>query len=582
MFGCLIYPNGLSHQTYTLDSPAVIALLEAKAAGLWSRKHLANNVLAGIVVGIVALPLAMAFAIASGARPEQGLYTAIIAAILTSLFGGTRLQIAGPTGAFIAVLSVITATHGIAGLQIATLMAGIILVAFGAARLGAVIKFIPNPVIVGFTAGIGVIIFVGQWKDFLGLTPGPSGLHFHEKIMALIQALPTINVATTGLAFLALAILIIGPRFLKRIPAPLVAMVIITVLQATFQFEGVATIGTAFGGIPRTMPTFALPTIGFAQILSLIGPAFAIALLGAIESLLSAVVADGMAGTKHNSNQELIGQGIANIVAPLFGGFAATGAIARTATSIRNGATGPLAGIIHSGFLILIILLLSPLASSIPLCCLSAILFVVAWNMSELPHCIRLVRGSPVADVAVLLITFTLTVFVDLVVAVNVGVILAALLFMRRMATSVSIDALVDDAAADLPAGSLPPDVVIFNIEGPLFFGAAEKLERTLAHIQRPATTLILRVGHMPFLDATGIFAIEEIVTDFLKHGSTVILAEARLNVLQKLERAGLLRQMGADNIAGTLPLALDRARAIAQVKATWDRLGKTPIRCAL
>jgi SulP family sulfate permease len=202
--------------------------------------------------------------------------------------------------------------------------------------------------------------------------------------------------------------------------------------------------------------------------------------------------------------------------------------------------------------------------------------------MSELPHCIRLVRGSPVADVAVLLITFTLTVFVDLVVAVNVGVILAALLFMRRMATSVSIDALVDDAAADLPAGSLPPDVVIFNIEGPLFFGAAEKLERTLAHIQRPATTLILRVGHMPFLDATGIFAIEEIVTDFLKHGSTVILAEARLNVLQKLERAGLLRQMGADNIAGTLPLALDRARAIAQVKATWDRLGKTPIRCAL
>jgi sulfate permease, SulP family len=542
----------------------MIALFDAKAAGLWSRKHIANNLLSGIVVGIVALPLAMAFAIASGARPEQGLYTAIVAALLTSLFGGTRLQIAGPTGAFIAVLSVITATHGIAGLQIATLMAGIILVGFGAARLGTVIKFIPNPVIVGFTAGIGVIIFVGQWKDFLGLSPAPSGLHFHEKVIALIQAMPTINLVTTGLALLALLILVAGPRYLKRIPAPLVAMVTITVLQALFHFQGVATIGTAFGGIPQKLPSFAVPTIGLAQVLSLIGPAFTIALLGAIESLLSAVVADGMAGTKHNSNQELIGQGIANIVAPLFGGFAATGAIARTATNIRNGATSPLSGVVHSLFLILVILLLSPLASSIPLCCLSAILFVVAWNMSEIPHFVRLLRGSPAPDVAVLLITFALTVFVDLVVAVNVGVILAALLFMRRMALSVSIDPVIDGAGTGLPPGPLPPGVLIYNIEGPLFFGAAEKLERTLAHIQRPATTLILRMGHMPFLDATGISAIEEIITDFLKHGSSVVLAEVRPNVLHKLERAGLLRQLGADNVAETLPLALARARAIA------------------
>jgi sulfate permease, SulP family len=560
----------------------MIALLDAKAAGLWSREHIANNVLAGLVVGVVALPLAMAFAIASGARPEQGLYTAIIAALLTSLFGGTRLQIAGPTGAFIAVLSVITATHGIAGLQIATLMAGIILIGFGAARLGTVIKFIPNPVIVGFTAGIGVIIFVGQWKDFLGLSPAPSGLHFHEKILALLQAMPTINPATAGLALLALAILITGSRFFKRIPSPLVAMVIITVLQAAFHFDGVATIGSAFGGIPRTLPRFALPTIGLGQILSLIGPAFTIALLGAIESLLSAVVADGMAGTKHNSNQELIGQGIANIVSPLFGGFAATGAIARTATNIRNGATSPLAGIVHSGFLILVVLLLSPLASSIPLCCLSAILFVVAWNMSDVPHFIRLVRGSPAPDVAVLLITFTLTVFVDLVVAVNVGVVLAALVFMRRMAVSVSIDPVIDGAGTELPGGSLPPGVVIYNIEGPLFFGAAEKLERTLAHIQRPATTLILRMSHMPFLDATGILAIEEIVGDFLKHGSSVVLAEVRPNVLHKLERAGLMRLLGPGNAAATLPLALARAEEIAQVKARWDRIGKTPARSVL
>jgi sulfate permease, SulP family len=560
----------------------MIAFLEAKADGLWSRKHIANNVLSGIVVGVVALPLAMAFAIASGARPEQGIYTAIVAALLTSLFGGTRLQIAGPTGAFIAVLSVITATHGIAGLQIATLMAGIILVGFGAARLGAVMKFIPNPVIVGFTAGIGVIIFVGQWKDFLGLSPAPSGLHFHEKIIVLLQAMPTINLATTGLALLALLVLTIGPRYLKRIPAPLVAMVLITLLQALFHFEGVATIGTAFGGIPQKLPSFTLPTIGLTQVLSLIGPAFTIALLGAIESLLSAVVADGMAGTKHNSNQELIGQGIANIVAPLFGGFAATGAIARTATNIRNGATSPLSGVVHSVFLILVIVLLSPLASSIPLCCLSAILFVVAWNMSEIPHFVRLVRGSPATDVAVLLITFALTVFVDLVVAVNVGVILAALLFMRRMALAVNIDPVSDGAGGDLPAGPIPPGVVIYNIDGPLFFGAAEKLERTLAHIQRPATTLILRMGHMPFLDATGISAIEEIITDFIKHGSSIVLSEVRPNVLQKLERAGLLRQLGVENVADTLPLAVARARAIGEVKDTWNRLGKTPTRDAL
>ena len=552
----------------------MIALLEAKAAGLWSRKHIANNVLAGLVVGIVALPLAMAFAIASGARPEQGLYTAIVACLLTSLFGGTRLQIAGPTGAFIAVLSIITAQHGIAGLQIATLMAGIILVAFGAARLGGVIKFIPSPVIMGFTAGIGVIVFVGQWKDFFGLSPAPSGLHFHEKLMVLVQAVPSVNLATTGLGLLALALLIVGPRYLKRIPAPLVAMVVITVLQAYFHFKGVATIGSAFGGIPRTLPSFSLPSIPLSQVISLVGPAFTIALLGSIESLLSAVVADGMAGTKHNSNQELLGQGIANIVAPLFGGFASTGAIARTATNIRNGATSPLAGLVHSGFLILVILLLSPLASAVPLCCLSAILFVVAWNMSEVPHVVRLIRGSPATDVAVLLITFALTVFVDLVVAVNVGVILAALMFMRRMSLAVDVrphfEGSSDDMGqATLPAGPLPPGVVVYSIDGPIFFGAAEKLERTLAHIQRPATTLILRMSQVPFVDATGISAIEEIITDFLKHGATVLLSELRPNVLRKLERAGVIRHLGSDNATDTLALAIERVKALETVKHT-------------
>jgi len=550
----------------------MIALLEAKAAGLWSRSHIRNNVMAGLVVGIVALPLAMAFAIASGARPEQGLYTAIVAGLLTSVFGGTRVQISGPTGAFIAVLSIITAQHGIAGLQIATLMAGVILLVFGIARLGAVIKYIPNPVIAGFTAGIAVIIFVGQWKDFLGLSPAPAGLRFHQKLWSLIEALPTISPATTGLALLALVILTLGPRYLKRIPAPLIALLMVTVLQAVFRFKGVATIGSTFGGIPRTLPALSLPSLEPAQVLSLVGPAFTIALLGAIESLLSAVVADGMAGTRHDSNQELIGQGIANIIAPLFGGFAATGALARTATNIRNGATSPLAGIVHSVFLVLVILLLAPLASAIPLCCLSAILFVVAWNMSEVRHVLRVLRGAPKVDVGILLLTFFLTVFVDLVVAVNVGVIFAALFFMRRMADSVNIEEHIEEqpesAAPGSPAVPANNGVVIYSIEGPFFFGAAEKLERSLEHVHRATSTLILRLGNVPFVDATGIFAIEEIITDFKRHGAAVLLVEVRPNVRYKLERGGVIAHVGPDNVIDTLEQALRRAkelRAIAQ-----------------
>ncbi|MDB6086618.1 MAG: sulfate transporter, partial [Gammaproteobacteria bacterium] len=469
---------------------------------------------------------------------------------------------------FIAVLSIITAEHGIAGLQIATLMAGLILAAFGFARLGAVIKYIPNPVIVGFTAGIGVIIFVGQWKDFFGLSPAPSGLHFHEKLWSLIQALPSVNPATTGLALLALAIVTIGARYLKRIPAPLVALVAATGIQALFHFQGVATIGSAFGGIPRTLPSFAFPSVTMTQVFSLVGPAFTIALLGAIESLLSAVVADGMAGTRHDSNQELIGQGIANFAAPLFGGFAATGAIARTATNIRNGATGPLAGIVHSGVLILIIVLLAPLASAIPLCCLSAVLFVVSWNMSELPHALRLIRTAPKTDVAVLLLTFFLTVFVDLVVAVNVGVIVAALLFMRRMADSVNVEQHLDTSATSFDLLGPKPEsgVVIYSIEGPFFFGAAEKLERTLAHIQRPATTLILRMGNVPFIDATGIHAVEEMVSDFKRHGASVILVELRPNVHYKLQRGGVIALVGEGHVIGTLEEAL---RLVKQRKST-------------
>ncbi len=548
----------------------MIALLEAMAQGLWSRSQLRPNLIAGLIVGVVALPLAMAFAIASGARPEQGLYTAIVAATLTALFGGTRMQISGPTGAFIAVLSIITAQYGIAGLQMATLMAGVILLAFGVARLGSVIKYIPRPVVAGFTAGIGVIIFVGQWKDFFGLTPAPSGLRFYQKLWSLVEAFPTFNPATTGLGLLALLVLIAGPRYLKRVPAPLLALVIITALQSILKFNGVATIGSAFGGIPRTFPVPSFPAVSVAQAISLVGPAFTIALLGAIESLLSAVVADGMAGTTHDSNQELIGQGIANIVAPLLGGFAATGAIARTATNIRNGATGPMAALVHSGFLILVIVLLAPLASAIPLCCLSAILFIVSWNMSELPQALRLVRRAPKPDASVLVLTFLLTVFVDLVVAVNVGVIVASLMFMRRSAEAVQIE---EHAVAERETGEGPPkgqggaaatpDVVVYSIQGPFFFGAAEKLERSLAHIQRRTQTLILRMGQVPFIDATGIFAIEEIIHDFRRHGTTVLLSELRPNVQYKLERAGILGQLGGEHIAASLEQALGIAKGL-------------------
>ena len=411
----------------------MIALLESRTAGQYSKGSWLPNIVAGVVVGVVALPLAMAFAIASGARPEQGIYTAIVAGILVSVLGGSRVQIAGPTGAFIAILSGITATHGIAGLQIATLMAGVMLALMGLLRLGGVIKFIPAPVIAGFTTGIGVIIFVGQWTYFFGL-PATHGVHFHEKLLALAQVLPQWHLATLGLSLLSLALVVFAPKLprMQGVPGPLVAMVVATVLQSVFQWQGVATIGSAFGGIPQGLPSLQWPSITLAGIVPLLGPAFSIAMLGAIESLLSAVVADGMAGLTHDSNQELIGQGIANIVAPLLGGFAATGAIARTATNIRNGGTNPVAGITHSLTLIATLLFLAPLAGQIPLGALAAILFVVAYNMSDLKHFFQIARSPSRPDVLVLLLTFALTVLVDLVAAVLVGVVLA--LVLRRWA----------------------------------------------------------------------------------------------------------------------------------------------------
>jgi len=531
----------------------MIAILEAKRAGLLSKKHWLNNILAGLIVGVVALPLAMAFAIASGAKPEQGIYTAIIAGGFTSLFGGSRLQIAGPTGAFIVILAGITAKYGIEGLQVATLMAGVMLMLMGLARLGGVIKFIPDPVIVGFTSGIGVIIWVGQWKDFFGLSPiATESEHFHEKLWHLTQAFSTLQFETTALALLTLAVLLLSPKVFKRIPSPLVAMLVATAIQWYFNFESVATIGSAFGGIPQSLPHFQVPSVTFSEVLQLIGPAFTIALLGAIESLLSAVVADGMTGTKHDSNQELVGQGIANIFSPLFGGFASTGAIARTATNIRNGGTSPLAGIFHVITLLIIVLALAPLASHIPLCALSAILFVVAYNMSELHRFSHMVRTATKSDVAVLLITFLLTVFGDLVIAVNIGVLLACLLFMKRMSEAIVIEQHTHEKLrleTDNKDFKLPPKTVVFAIEGPFFFGAAQHLDHALESIHGHAEILVLRLSKVPFIDATAMQSLWDLLATCQRHNTRLVLCEARPNVVHKLKIAGLIDVIGKENL---------------------------------
>ncbi|WP_411959482.1 SulP family inorganic anion transporter [Pseudomonas sp. s4] len=547
----------------------MIAVREAWNAGLFKREHWMRNLVSGLIVGVVALPLAMAFAIASGVKPEQGIYTAIIGGLLVSLLGGSRLQIAGPTGAFIVILAGVTAKYGVEGLQLATMMAGAILLVLGITRLGAVIKFIPDPVIVGFTAGIGIIIWVGQWRDFFGL-PVIEGGHFHEKLWHLLLALPDLHIATTLLATCSLALLILAPRLpvLKRLPGPLVAMVFATLVQSLFHFDGVATIGTAFGAIPQGLPSLTWPEVSLARVIELIGPAFAIAMLGAIESLLSAVVADGMAGTRHDSNQELIGQGVANLVVPLFGGFAATGAIARTATNIRNGATGPLAGIIHALTLVLIILFLAPLASNIPLCALAAILFVVAYNMSELKHFKRMLQRAPRADIAILLVTFTLTVFSDLVIAVNIGVILAMLQFMRRMASSVDVQQVVEEELAnELHSNgqkSLSPGVLVYTIEGPLFFGAAETFERALSQTHTDPELLVICLKRVPFMDITGLQTLEEVIQQLHERQIVVKLCEANGKVLGKLEKAGILRLLGPGHYHQTLGTALLEAKAPA------------------
>ena len=536
----------------------MIAILEAHRAGLLKRATLPTNLVAGAIVGVVSLPLSMAFAIASGVAPEKGLITAIVAGIIVTLFGGSRVQIAGPTGAFVVILLGILNQHGFWGLQMATIMAGVMLILMGVLKMGAIIRFIPAPVIAGFTAGIGFVIWVGQWPSFFGI-PASNREHLHEKLPELIRSLPDLHVATTALAVLGLLIVIAMPKVaaLNKIPSPLIAMVVVTLLQVIFRFDGVATIQSTFGGISAEIPEITFPTMNLGQGIDLLAPAFTIAMLCAIESLLSAVVADGMTGTKHDSNQELIGQGIANIAAPMLGGIAATGAIARTATNIRNGGSSPVAGIASTVTLILIMVILAPLAGEVPLAALAAILFIVAWNMSDVRHFVRMARRAPLADVAILIITFLLTITTDLVIAVNVGVLLATIHFLRRMSSSVEVD------VAPASIGDGAGEVLIFSINGPFFFAAVDSLEHALHRSNKDAKVLVVRLLRVPFMDITGIQAVDAMVSVLQTRNVSIVFCEANNRVDNKLRRAEITTRERVW-LVDTLDDALDKARELS------------------
>lgn len=518
------------------------SIIEAWRAGLFRRDTILRDVSAGVVVGVVALPLAMAFAIASGAQPQQGLYTALVAGLIVTLFGGTRVQIAGPTGAFAVLLFGVTATYGIAGLQIVTLLAGAMLLLLGLSKLGGIIRFIPESVVLGFTAGIAVVIWVGQWENFFGL-PKVAGVALYEKLPRLLEALPHLQPATTALGVASLLVVALWSRLpiVGRIPGPMVALAGATIVIAVFRPPGIATIGSVFGGIPRGLPPLTIPHLTMANVVGLMQPAVAVALLGAIESLLSATVADGMLGTKHDPNQELVGQGLANIGTALLGGFAATGAIARTATSIRHGGSSPVAGIAHAATVALVLLVFAPLAVYVPLATLAAILFVVAFNMSQVSRLIRVARRAPRSDVAIMLVTLALSVFADISIAVEIGVILALLNFFRRMTSTVAVRSLNDEElAARMPlnAEAVPEGVIVYSIDGPFFFGAAEAFESALLHSDTDPDGIVLKLLNVPFIDLTGLVALKDAVEALDRRGVVVALCCANDDVAERLERA--------------------------------------------
>lgn len=540
----------------------------------YSLERFARDAVAGVVVGVVALPLAIAFGIASGVKPEQGLYTAIVAGFLISALGGSRVQIGGPTGAFIVLVYQIVQTHGYAGLAIATGMAGLILVAMGFARLGTVIQFVPYPVTVGFTSGIALLIAVSQGRDLLGLRMEAVPAAFLEKLAALAAHAATWNPWALGVGVGTGAIVWFWPRVSTRVPSPLVGLVAATAAVALFGLP-VETIGSRFGSVPSTLPTPSVPTVDWSTLRELVQPAIAIALLGAIESLLSAVVADGMLETRHRPNMELVAQGVANLVTPLFGGIPATGAIARTATNVKAGGRSPVAGMVHALVLLGILLFFADQAARIPMAALAGILLVVAWNMGEWQHFLHLFR-SPRSDVAVLLTTFALTVLVDLTVALQAGIVLAALLFLRRMATTSEAGyvtgSLAETEDPDDPLAisrrAVPHGVEVFEVKGALFFGAATKFRDALGSVEAPPRVLILRLRHVLSIDATGLRAIEVLLEECRRKGTALVLSGVHAQPLVALERSGLLARIGPENALADIDAALARAREILGAQA--------------
>lgn len=536
----------------------------------YNREQFIADLSAGTIVGIVALPLAIAFAIASGVSPEKGLFTAVIAGFLISALGGSRVQIGGPTGAFVVIVYGIVAQYGLDGLMIATIMAGVILIIMGLAKFGSAIKFIPHPVIVGFTSGIAVIIFSSQVKDFLGLQMGDVPADFVEKWVEYPQHFHSISPYTVAVSLGTILILMLWPRISRKIPSTLIALLAATVAVQVFDLP-VSTIGSRFGEIPSMLPSPTFPNIDWQTIRHLIEPATTIAILAGIESLLSAVVADGMIGGKHRSNMELVAQGVANIASPLFGGIPATGAIARTATNIKNGGRTPVAGMIHAIVLLLIMLFFGKWASLIPLSALAAILVVVSYNMSEWRSFIGLLR-APRSDVIVLLTTFGLTLAFDLTVAIEVGVVLSAFLFMKRMAevTNVGIisrefkDETVElDDPQSLAKHDVPQGVEVYEINGPLFFGAASKFEESIKIIEKPPKVLIIRMRNVPAIDSTGLHALRQVWKNCHKHKIALILSGVHAQPLFALTNSDLVDVIGMDNIHASLFDALNRARAI-------------------
>ncbi|GMK40462.1 sodium-independent anion transporter [Paenibacillus sp. CCS19] len=529
-----------------------------------------KDIISGLIVGIIAIPLGMAFAIASGVKPEYGIYTTIIAGILISLLGGSRFQIGGPTGAFIPVLYAIVLQYGYDNLLLAGILAGIMLVLMGLFRLGALIKFIPRPVTIGFTAGIAVIIFSGQIQHLLGLNGMKKHEYFIPNMKEIAVHLATINSYSVFTAAICFAAALLTPKLIPRIPGSLTGLVVSSVVAALFFKGHVATIGSSFGAIPSELPQFHLPQMTWDRLKMLLQPAFIIAMLGSIESLLSAVVADGMTGTRHNSNRELIGQGIANIVTPLFGGIPATGAIARTATNIKNGASSPISGIVHGIVVLLVLILFAPYATNIPLASMAPILMLVAWNMSERKEFAHILK-TRTSDSIVLLITFTLTVLTSLPTAVEVGLALSVILFVKRMSELLKITKVLPDSSDQrarvraymVSADHDCPQISIFNLEGPLFFGTANIFEKSMSDVLHPGLYfVILRMAKVPYVDMTGESKLARLVNDFKKSGGTVLIAGIQPQPLEVLKKTELHTVIGEEHFFDHTGDAIDYAIA--------------------